>query len=71
MKVKAAFSRKVAEPRQLLTQEEIDGCKSVSDAIRKCLKKFPDAKDREISDFLELGRPQWVWNVRHQNLKKK
>lgn len=70
MKIQPSFSRTVKEPRTLLTPEELKGCKSISDGIRKCLAKFPDAKDREISDFLGLNRPQWVWNVRHQILKR-
>lgn len=70
MKIKPSFSRQVKAPRELLTAEEVKACKSISDGIRQCLKKFPDAKDREISDFLGLNRPQWVWNVRHQILKR-
>lgn len=71
MKIQPSFSRKVSPPRDLLTPEELKGCKSISDGIRQCLSKFPDAKDREVSDFLGLNRPQWVWNVRHQILKRK
>lgn len=70
MKIQPSFSRKVQPPRDLLTPEELKGCKSISEGIRLCLTKHPGVKDREVSDFLGLNRPQWVWNVRHQILKR-
>lgn len=68
-----SFSRKVSPPRKEMEShiETLKKMKSQSERIRFLLKTFPDAKDREISDFLELSRPQWVWNVRHQVLKRK
>jgi hypothetical protein len=72
-KFTGSFSRKVTPPRKEMEghTKTLEGMKSQSERIRFLLKTFPDAKDREISDFLELNRPQWVWNVRHQILKRK
>ena len=72
-KFEGAFSRKVSAPRKEFDShiEKLGKLPSQSARIRYLLKEFPDAKDREISDFLELNRPQWVWNVRHQILKRK
>lgn len=67
-----SFSRKVTPPRKEMEDHvpKLEKMNSQSERIRYLIKTFPDARDREISDFLDLNRPQWVWNVRNQNLKK-
>jgi hypothetical protein len=72
-KFTSSFSRKVSEPRKEMNDhlKTLEKMKSQSERIRFLIKTFPDARDREISDFLELNRPQWVWNVRNQHLKRK
>lgn len=67
-----SFNRTVSAPRKEFDTHipKLEKMKSQSERIRYLIKEFPDAKDREISDFLELNRPQWVWNVRNQNLKR-
>jgi hypothetical protein len=60
--VRRAFSKTVSEPRQLLTQDQADKCKSMAEAIRMCKKLKPDATNGEIARFLGI-RPQWVFNV--------
>ena len=72
-KFEGAFSRKVSPPRKEFDThiEKLGKMSSQSERIRFLIKEFPDARDREISDFLELNRPQWVWNVRNQHLKRK
>lgn len=71
-KFSSSFTRRVAPPRPEMEQHTSKLAKmaSQSERIRYLIREFPDAKDREISDFLELNRPQWVWNVRNQHLKK-
>lgn len=67
-----SHSRSVGTTRVLLTQDQIDTCKSVAEVIRLCKKEVPDATNGEISRFLSDGkklgeegfvRPQWVFNV--------
>lgn len=72
-KFDSSFSRKVSPPRKEMEEhtKTLGGMKSQSDRIRYLIKTFPDAKDREISDFLELNRPQWVNNVRKYQPKRK
>jgi hypothetical protein len=60
--VKRAFSKGVSEPRQLITQQQADKCKSMAETIRLCKKTVPDATNGEIARFLQI-RPQWVFNV--------
>ena len=72
-KFASSFSKNVSAPRKEFDNhlQKLEKMKSQSDRIRYLIREFPDARDREISDFLELNRPQWVWNVRNQHLKKK
>jgi len=72
-KFSSSFSRQVREPREEFNTHipVLEKMGSQAERIRYLIKEFPDAKDREISDFLELNRPQWVWNVRHQIEKRK
>lgn len=72
-KFASSFSKTVGAPRKEFDQHlaKLEKMKSQSDRIRFLIREFPDARDREISDFLELNRPQWVWNVRNQQLKRK
>ena len=71
-KFASSFSKTVSAPREEFNQhtKQLEKLATQADRIRYLLREFPDAKDREISDFLELNRPQWVWNVRHQILKR-
>jgi hypothetical protein len=71
-KFASSFSRAPVTPRKEFDKHipTLEKMASQSERIRFLMKEFPDAKDREISNFLEI-RPQWVWNVRHQNLKRK
>lgn len=71
-KFSSSFSRKVSPPRKEM-ETHVDTLSKLgtqSDRIRYLIKTFPDAKDREISDFLELNRPQWVHNVRNYKPKR-
>lgn len=72
-KFESSFSRKVRPPREEMNTHvpKLQKLGTQADRIRYLIKEFPDAKDREISDFLELNRPQWVHNVRNQVLKRK
>jgi hypothetical protein len=72
-KFASSFSRKVQAPREEMNKHlaTLEKLPTQSDRIRFLIKTFPDAKDREISDFLELGRPQWVHNVRNYKPKRK
>ena len=72
-KFTSSFSRKVSPPRKEMEDhvKTLEKLPTQSDRIRFLIKTFPDAKDREISDFLELNRPQWVHNVRHYVPKRK
>jgi hypothetical protein len=72
-KFASSFSRKVQPPREAMNEHipALEKLATQSDRIRYLIREFPDAKDREISDFLELGRPQWVHNVRNYKPKRK
>jgi len=72
-KFTSSFSRKVLPPRKEMGDhtDTLSKMGTQSDRIRYLIKTFPDAKDREISDFLELDRPQWVHNVRNYKPKRK
>jgi hypothetical protein len=60
--VTKAFTKTVKESRNLISQEQADGCKSVAETIRLCKHTVPDASNGEIARFLGI-RPQWVFNV--------
>lgn len=72
-KFAGSFSKTVKPPRKEFDEHltKLEKMTSQSERIRFLIKTFPDAKDREISDYLELNRPQWVWNVRNQQPKRK
>jgi hypothetical protein len=72
-KFASSFNRKVQPPREEMNNhiKQLEKLSTQSDRIRYLIKEFPDAKDREISDFLELNRPQWVHNVRNYKPKRK
>lgn len=72
-KFSSSFARKVQPPRVEMEEhnDALAKLTTQSDRIRYLINKFPDAKDREISDFLELNRPQWVHNVRNYKPKRK
>lgn len=72
-KFESSFSKKVKPPRAEMENhlEALGKLPTQADRIRYLIKEFPDAKDREISDFLELNRPQWVHNVRNYKPKRK
>ena len=73
MRFESSFNRKVLPPRKEMETHipQLEKLGTQSDRIRYLIKTFPDAKDREISDFLELNRPQWVHNVRNYVPKRK
>ena len=59
-----------------LTKEEVLGFQSIADAIRYLVTKHPEASNGSIAKLLsnyhsKTVRPQWVYNVRHQELKRK
>lgn len=72
-KFSSSFSRKVNPPRKEMESHvpTLEKMGTQSERIRYLIQTFPDAKDREISDFLELNRPQWVHNVRNYKPKRK
>ena len=72
-KFSSSFSKTVSPPRveMNLHINHLEKLPTQADRIRFLIKTFPDAKNREISDFLELDRPQWVHNVRNYQSKRK
>lgn len=62
----SSFSREAITPRKEFDEHigKLEKMSSQAERIRYLLKQFPDAKDREIANFLEI-RPQWVWNVKN------
>ena len=68
--------KSVTIDKDILTEKELEACNSMADAIRACVKKDPTASNGTIARFLskhhtDTVRPQWVYNVRNQNLKRK
>ena len=68
--------RSKTEDVTILTDAELQSCESIADAIRKCVKKDPTLSNGTIAKFLSKHhtkdvRPQWVYNVRNQHLKRK
>ncbi len=62
--------------KTLLTDAELQQVKSMAEAIRLCIKKHPNESNGTIARFLSKHHvkkvpPQWVYNVRHQELKRK
>lgn len=72
----ATKGRATTQDVEILTEAEIKKCTSMADAIRACVAKDPQLSNGTIARFLSKYhtkdvRPQWVYNVRNQELKRK
>ena len=66
----------VSQDVDILTEAELKGCVSLSDAIRKCHAKNKEYSNGTIARFLSKHRTKkvssnHVYNVLHTELKKK
>lgn len=62
--------------KDILTDDQLKSVESMADAIRLCIKVDPNASNGTIARFLSKHHtkkvpPQWIYNVRHQQLKRK
>lgn len=69
-------TRDVGDTPQLLTPEDYREGMTIADLIRLCKDTHPQVSNGTISRFLtaytgKFVRTQWVYNVLHQELKRK